>query len=87
MAAARFKFGDGQILRLASGSVLVTAGDERAEVFDPRTGRFELARGTLGLARHDGTATVLADGDVLIAGGYGNDAHHSRSVVLYRPRG
>jgi hypothetical protein len=87
MTAARFKFGEGQILRLASGRVLVTGGDERAEVFDPATDRFELASGTLGLARHYGTANILPDGDVLIAGGYGNDAHHSRSAVLYHPEG
>lgn len=84
MNAPRFKLG-GQVLALPSGRVLITGGDPHAEVFDPQTGQLAPVPGDLGLARHEGTATLLADGAVLIAGGYGNDVRHTASALLYRP--
>ena len=83
MSEARFKLG-AQVVQLPSGRVLITGGASRAEIFDPRTGKLALVPGTLGLARHYGTATLLTNGEVLIAGGYGNDVRHSASAMLYR---
>jgi hypothetical protein len=61
----------------SSGSVLRTA-----EIYDPTTGTFTCVHGTIKTpghceiamkgARMDQTATALADGDVLIAGGFGS---------------
>jgi hypothetical protein len=63
---------------LADGRVLITGGDPcgwgncdrlaSAEVYDPKTGKFS-ASGSMSTARGFHTATLLADGRVLIAGG------------------
>jgi hypothetical protein len=84
MSAVRFKLGE-QVVRLTSGRVLIAGGDPRVDIFDPGTGRLAQVPGDVGLARHYGTATLLASGEVLIAGGYGNDVRHSASAVIYRP--
>jgi hypothetical protein len=47
--------------------------DARAELFDPRTGARQPLSATLQYARAWHTATVLADGSVLILGGIGPD--------------
>jgi hypothetical protein len=69
MAWPRFKLVDA-VATLASGAVVVAGGAERIEVFDPQTGRFVALPGTLGEAREFATASVLADGQVLVVGGY-----------------
>ncbi|MFQ5693086.1 MAG: kelch repeat-containing protein, partial [Nitrospinota bacterium] len=56
-----------------------------AEVFDPRTGRFTEARSGLRRARRLFTATVLADGRVLAAGG-ANDREVLRTAEIFTPR-
>jgi hypothetical protein len=57
-----------------------------AELFDPRTGRFENA-GTLGTARHKHDAIRLADGRVLIIGGADHtDRVHFPTTEIYIPR-
>lgn len=65
---------------LRDGRVLVAGGQsldpyliatDQAEVFDPAMNRFEPARGPMITARRDHTATLLADGRVLLAGGDG----------------
>jgi hypothetical protein len=63
---------------LANGSVLVTGGyaqvatgiSDSAEIWDPQTGTFRLLDARLNAPRAAHTATALADGRVLIAGGY-----------------
>jgi WD40 repeat protein len=74
---------------LPNGKVLVLGGTQRmppggggapaapvslgtAELYDPPSGRFQLA-GKLLMARDSHSATVLADGTVLVAGGYLHD--------------
>src|SRR5690349_19520960 len=64
---------------LADGRVLVAGGEsgndntwkagETAEVWDPKTGAWTSA-GKLVERRYDHSATLLADGRVLVAGGY-----------------
>jgi galactose oxidase-like protein len=84
---------------LPDGRVLVTGGEEQndvgipgktlssTELYDPGTGKFTPA-GSMGDRREAQTATLLADGRVLIAGGYSiGDAGgvHVASAVLYQP--
>jgi N-acetylneuraminic acid mutarotase len=68
---------------LSNGKVLVAGGYfidgagatvplATAELYDPASGTFS-ATGSLANARYNHTATLLADGRVLIAGGAGND--------------
>jgi hypothetical protein len=78
---------------LGNGKVLVTGGLwthtarailDTAEVYDPATGTF-LATGPMTAARYWQTATVLANGKVLVAGGYGLNGGAMASVDLYDP--
>ena len=54
------------------------------ELFDPSSGQFRTAAAMV-TPRHSHTATVLADGKVLIAGGYDARGAYLRSVELYDP--
>jgi hypothetical protein len=76
---------------LQDGTVLVTGGTPNvqfpqasgtAEIYSPATGQFAMT-GNMVTARWSHTATVLKDGQVLIAGGYGNAA--STAAELYNP--
>jgi hypothetical protein len=80
---------------LAGGQVVVIGGHSgrrqnmevyaSAELFDPRTRRFELA-GTLAIARHKHDAVKLADGRVLVIGGADHtDRVHYATTEIYVP--
>jgi N-acetylneuraminic acid mutarotase len=80
---------------LADGRVLVIGGHSgrrpnvelyaSAELFDPRTRRFENA-GTLAIARHKHDAIRLADGRVLVIGGADQtDRVHYATTEIYSP--
>jgi energy-converting hydrogenase Eha subunit H len=69
---------------LADGRVLVTGGDPdgwiyrgpflaSAELYDPKTGTFS-PTGAMAQARTSQSATLLADGRVMVAGGFAGDA-------------
>jgi hypothetical protein len=60
----------GSVLRLADGKVLVAGGAPRAELYDPASGRSEPTGPALGKSLNFATATLMADGSALIAGGY-----------------
>ena len=74
-------------VRLSNGRILIAGGAERAEVYDPGSGSFLPTTGS----RLDGfcfsTATLLPNGSVLIAGGYGNNpgAGGVSGAWLYQP--
>jgi N-acetylneuraminic acid mutarotase len=84
---------------LPGGRVLVAGGEDEcdqkggtctgmsdAELYDPRTGTWSTT-GSMITGRHLHTATLLSTGQVLVAGGYGNDAAAPlRSAELYDPR-
>ncbi len=78
---------------LADGKVLVTGGSgssagtdslATAELYDPATGSWT-ATGTMIEARTDHTATLLADGRVLVAGGNSSSGPQLASAELYDP--
>jgi hypothetical protein len=78
---------------LANGRVLVTGGGgdytnrlflASAEIFDPKTGTFS-ATGPMTEARTYHQATLLADGRVLVTGGYGAQAPLA-SAEIYDPK-
>jgi hypothetical protein len=80
---------------LADGRVLVIGGHSgrrqnmevhaSAELFDPRTRRFEPG-GTLAIARHKHDAIMLADGRVLVIGGADRtDRVHYATTEIYSP--
>jgi hypothetical protein len=55
-----------------------------AEVYDPATGKFSLT-GSMSTARNGHTATLVADGRVLIAGGGNDTSAYLASAELYQP--
>jgi hypothetical protein len=82
---------------LLDGRVLVTGGhsdyrgvpdrDRSAELYDPATGTWT-ATGAMSLPHYGGTATLLLDGTVLLAGGdsrEGNSSGEGNSAELYHP--
>jgi hypothetical protein len=69
MSAVRFKIPRAVVL-LGSGEVLVAGGDERVELYHPGEKVFHVVPGKVDDDLAFSTATVLAGGDVLIAGGY-----------------
>ena len=87
-------------IRLADGRVLVLGGDRgspedrwaavpvpalaSAEVFDPTTGQFS-AVGSMHDARTNFATSLLADGEVLVAGGTGADASELDTGELFDP--
>lgn len=79
---------------LANGDVLIVGGfsdkDETqivptAEIFDPSAGTFSVAPTSPNVPRADHTATLLGDGQVLIAGGQVGGQQATSSVELYNP--
>jgi hypothetical protein len=77
--------------RLATGQVLLAGGDaggggtilSTAELYDPATGKFASTAGAMTTKRLSQTATLLADGRVLLAGG--DDATKTGSAEIYDP--
>jgi hypothetical protein len=81
---------------LPGGQVLIAGGERidedgfdialaSAEIYDPSTGRFH-PTGSMHVARKHHTATLLRDGQVLIAGGEDNNGHALESAELFNPR-
>jgi hypothetical protein len=83
MAERRFKLPDA-VVRVPSGRVVVAAGGPDVELYDPRTQRFRRT-GKTGATLSFATATVLADGRVLVVGGYDDRIRVSRSAWLISP--
>jgi len=57
-----------------------------AELYDPASGTFAPA-GSMSAVRHDATATLLPNGQVLVAGGYDSSGPPLGSGELYAPTG
>ena len=80
---------------LQDGRVLIAGGDDggcsgadhwfaSAEIYDPASGKFT-PTGSMTTPRSNATATLLASGKVLIAGGYGGGQTDLSSAELYDP--
>jgi hypothetical protein len=63
----------------------IVVGMHDAEVYQPETNRFYQA-GRTNVARLTNTATLLNDGEVLIAGGVADKALITASVEFYSPK-
>lgn len=83
MSMARFKHADTTVV-LPNGKVLIAGGGERAEVFDPVTGTFGMASGSLDEAWFFATATLLQSGKVLIVGGYRRGVECTARAWIYQ---
>jgi N-acetylneuraminic acid mutarotase len=78
---------------LNDGSLLVTGGSSvssettlnSAEIYDPVAGTFTLLPNTLNAARVGHSATLLSNGQVLIAGGYDPTTGIISDAELYDP--
>jgi hypothetical protein len=55
-----------------------------AELYNPATGTFSVT-GSMTTAREGQTATLLPNGEVLIAGGFDNAGKYLSSAELYNP--
>jgi Kelch motif len=85
MAYARFKL-QGAVVALAGGGALVAGGGPRVELYDPRSRSFHAEPGDLAGSLAFATATALADGTTLIAGGYDDRIVVSRRAWTASPR-
>jgi hypothetical protein len=69
MSTGRYKFATTSTL-MANGTVLVVAGASFPEVYDPATGAFHPAEGSIGRATLFGAAARVGSRGVLLTGGY-----------------
>jgi hypothetical protein len=83
MNLPRFKL-PAAIATLSSGAILVAGGAARIELYDPNTNAFALLPGELKDAMEFATASLLANDEVLLAGGYDGEIRTSASAWLVR---
>jgi galactose oxidase-like protein/Kelch motif protein len=84
LADARFKM-PGEAVVVSDGRILVAGGATTVEVFDPATSQFTVALGRMNSSWHYGSETLLADGTVLIAGGYPDNDRATANSWLFAP--
>lgn len=86
MHSGRYKH-TGSSLLLPSGQVLLVGGAQIAELYSPSMNSFQQVAEIFLPVRHFGTATLLGDGRVLFAGGYGQGAGASpQAHVITLPK-
>ncbi len=82
---ARYKIVDAAV-RLADGRVLLTGGAELPEIVDPKTWVSREVDFSIGSTLNFSTAAALPNGDVLVAGGYGEQTIALTDRVWVIPR-
>lgn len=83
MQRPRYKH-SGTSVVLEDGRVLLAGGAARPELFDPGAEDFALLPGEMQLAPSFSAVAQLADGSVVITGGYGSDIRPSAGVWIIR---
>jgi hypothetical protein len=84
MAGSRYKI-SGAVVLLADGRVLVAGGARQAELYDPSAGAFTAVPADANLGYSFATATRLADGTVVVAGGYDDRISLTDQVLRFLP--
>lgn len=84
MGVGRYKFLDA-VLAWPDGRVLVAGSGEHAEALDAQGGRFARIDAAIGAKLAFSTATALADGRVLVAGGYDPRIRPSAGAWIVTP--
>jgi hypothetical protein len=69
---AATQLGDGRVLITGGDNTSSSAGISAAEIYDPATGKFSPTSPSMAHPRYGHTATLLLDGRVLVAGGFGD---------------
>jgi hypothetical protein len=67
------------------GRVLFAGGAPEAEIYDPETGDFLIAEGQAQMVGRFAAVAPLADGRVLVTGGYGESRGPQAGTWSYRP--
>ena len=73
---------------LGNGRVLIVGNEQPAEIFDPVTSLIALTTGSMLRTRHEATATLMPNGNVLIVGGSYWDGTHTvtpATTEIYNP--
>ncbi|MEO8719979.1 MAG: kelch repeat-containing protein [Ginsengibacter sp.] len=68
---------------LKNNKVLIAGGADRAEIYDPESGKFTMVMGSMGTQRLFARATLLSNGQVLITGGYNENQEASANAWIY----
>ncbi|MGQ4660723.1 hypothetical protein [Lysobacter sp. F6437] len=82
MSSPRYKR-DGLVLLACLA--LIAGGAAQAEIYDPRTQVFSVVPGQPRMAGRFAAVAPLADGRVLVTGGYGDDIAPQAGAWLYLP--
>ncbi len=82
MNLTRYKHNATSIL-LKNNNVLIAGGANRAEIYNPESGKFTILAGSMGTQRLFSCATVLSNGKVLITGGYNENQEASANAWIY----
>ncbi len=85
MGSRRFKLADA-VVALPGGQVFVGGGGPAAELFDPAAGVFRQVDGSLDSVWSFAAAALLADGSVLVTGGYDDRIRLTAGMWRYQPR-
>lgn len=79
----RFKLNNA-VVTLRNGTIIVAGGNDHIEMLRPNDTIFTTVA-TMDQPYYFSTATLLPNGDILLAGGYGNDAQCKSKAWLFSP--
>ncbi len=83
MHNARFKHADTSLL-LPNKQVLLAGGASITEIYDPKSGIFHKVVDGIDMTRLFATTTLLSNGEILFAGGYGTHVAASRQAWVLK---